>query len=124
MNRWVYIILLLLCSSVFAFGQTRNDTDLSLSDHAREVAERNAAHGFNDTIDRLAEDFITVSLVVSEPGEVLYGVLGHACLHFIIILIIWIIVMVAYPHRVVEWAHILLTLAFSMILVKQAYINE
>ena len=81
MNRWVYIILLLLCSSVFAFGQTRNDTDLSLSDHAREVAERNAAQGFNDTIDRLAEDFVTVSLVVSEPGEVLYSVLGHACLH-------------------------------------------
>ena len=81
MNRWVYIILLLLCSSVFAFGQMRNDTDLSLSDHAREVAERNAALGFNDTIDRLAEDFVTVSLVVSEPGEVLYSVLGHACLH-------------------------------------------
>ena len=81
MNRWVYIILLLLCSSVFAFGQTRDDTDLSLSDHAREVAERNAAQGFNDTIDRLAEDFVTVSLVVSEPGEVLYSVLGHACLH-------------------------------------------
>jgi uncharacterized caspase-like protein len=43
---------------VFAFGQTRNDTDLSLSDHAQEVAERNAQMGFNDTIDRLAEDFV------------------------------------------------------------------
>ncbi len=81
MNRWTYIIVLLICCSVFAFGQTRNDTDLSLSDHAREVAERNAAQGFNDTIDRLAEDFVTVSLVVSEPGEILYSVLGHACLH-------------------------------------------
>lgn len=81
MNRWVYIILLLLCSSVFAFGQTRNDTDLSLSDHAREVAERNAAQGFNDTIDRLDPDFVRVSLVVSEPGDILYSVLGHACLH-------------------------------------------
>ena len=124
MNRWVYIILLLLCSSVFAFGQMRNDTDFSLSDHAREVAERNAAQGFNDTIDRLAEDFVEAYVVVADPGEVLYSVLGHACLHFIIILIIWIIVMVTYPHIVVEWAHILLTLAFSMILVKQAYINE
>ena len=81
MNRWVYIILLLLCSSVFAFGQTRNDTDLSLSDHAREVAERNAAQGFNDTIDRLAEDFVEAYVVVADPGEVLYSVLGHACLH-------------------------------------------
>lgn len=81
MNRWVYIILLLLCSSVFAFGQTRNDTDLSLSDHAREVAERNAAQGFNDTIDRLAEDFVEAYLAVADPGEVLYSVLGHACLH-------------------------------------------
>ena len=81
MNRWVYIILLLLCSSVFAFGQTRNDTDLSLSDHAREVAERNAAQGFNDTIDRLADDFVRVSLVVCDPYEVLYSTLGHAALH-------------------------------------------
>lgn len=81
MNRWTYIIVLLICCSVFAFGQTRNDTDLSLSDHASEVAERNAAQGFNDTIDRLAEDFVRVSLVVSEPGDILYSVLGHACLH-------------------------------------------
>ena len=58
MNRWTYIIVLLICCSVFAFGQTRNDTDLSLSDHAQEVAERNAQMGFNDTIDRLAEDFV------------------------------------------------------------------
>lgn len=73
--------MLLLCSSVFAFGQTQNDTDLSLSDHAREVAERNAAQGFNDTIDRLADDFVEVGLIVSEPGDILYSVLGHACLH-------------------------------------------
>ena len=45
------------------------------------VAERNAAQGFNDTIDRLAPDFVTVGLVISEPGEILYSVLGHACLH-------------------------------------------
>ncbi len=45
------------------------------------VAERNAAQGFNDTIDRLDPDFVKVSLVVSEPGDILYSVLGHACLH-------------------------------------------
>jgi len=45
------------------------------------VAERNAAQGFNDTIDRLAPDFVTVSLVVCDPSEVLYSTLGHAALH-------------------------------------------
>lgn len=81
MNRWVYIILLLLCSSVFAFGQTRNDTDLSLSDHARTIAERNAAQGFNDTIDRAADDFVEAYLVVADPGGILYASFGHAMLH-------------------------------------------
>jgi hypothetical protein len=45
------------------------------------VAERNALQGFNDTIDRLADDFVTVSLVVCDPAEVLYSTLGHAALH-------------------------------------------
>ena len=45
------------------------------------VAQRNAEQGFNDTIDRLAPDFVTVSLVVCDPSEVLYSTLGHAALH-------------------------------------------
>ena len=45
------------------------------------VAEYNAQHGFNDTINRQAPDFIKVGVVVAEPGEVLYTVLGHAALH-------------------------------------------
>ena len=46
------------------------------------VAERNALQGFNDTIDREAEDFIETSVVVVEPsGEAMYSVLGHSCLH-------------------------------------------
>ena len=45
------------------------------------VAERNAQQGFNDTIDRLAPDFVTVSLVVCDPDEVLYSTIGHAALH-------------------------------------------
>ena len=83
MNRWVYIILLLLCSSVFAFGQTRNDTDLSLSDHARTIAERNAAQGFNDTIDRLDPDFVEAYLVVADPGSAEYSVLGHCAIRLV-----------------------------------------
>ena len=35
---------------------------------------------FGDTIDRTAEDFVTVSLLVADPGTYLYSVLGHACL--------------------------------------------
>ena len=45
------------------------------------VAERNAAQGFNDTIDRLAPDFVKVSLMVCDPSDVLYSTLGHAALH-------------------------------------------
>ena len=51
--------------------------------HGQEmtVAERNALQGFNDTIDRMADDFVKVSLVVCDPDEVLYSTLGHAALH-------------------------------------------
>lgn len=33
-----------------------------------------------DTINRLADDFVTASLIVVSPGEVLYSTLGHAAL--------------------------------------------
>ena len=67
----IYAILFCLCLSVAVSAQTD-----SLS-----VAERNALQGFNDTIDRTADDFVTVSLVVCDPYEVLYSTLGHAALH-------------------------------------------
>lgn len=67
-------LLLLLPMGVMAQSSPVADTTLS-------VAERNALQGFNDTIDRLAEDFVTVSLVVCDPDEVLYSTLGHAALH-------------------------------------------
>ena len=35
---------------------------------------------FNDHVDRTAEDFVTVSLMIADPGTVFYSVLGHACL--------------------------------------------
>ena len=35
---------------------------------------------FADTIDRTADDFVTVSLMIAEPGSVFYTVLGHAAL--------------------------------------------
>ena len=35
---------------------------------------------FNDHVDRTAEDFVIASLLVADPGTVLYSVLGHACL--------------------------------------------
>lgn len=71
MLRKIYTILslLLLAASV------------SAQEPAMSVAERNAAQGFNDTIDRLDPDFVTVSLVVCDPDEVLYSTLGHAALH-------------------------------------------
>ena len=47
------------------------------------MAERNAAQGFNDTIDRLAPDFVTVSLCIADPTdykEDALGTSGHAFL--------------------------------------------
>ena len=45
------------------------------------VGSVNAQEGFNDTIDRTADDFVRASLVVTEPGDVLYSTLGHAAIH-------------------------------------------
>ena len=50
---------------------------------AQTVAERNAAQGFNDTIDRLAPDFVLVSLCVADPTDMsqdYLGITGHAFL--------------------------------------------
>ena len=69
MAFWLMLLLGVVSQSAFA------------QDQPLSVAERNALQGFNDTIDRLAPDFVTVSLVVCDPGEIMYSVLGHACLH-------------------------------------------
>lgn len=47
------------------------------------VAERNAAQGFNDTIDRLAPDFVQVSLCIADPtdqSQDYLGMTGHSFL--------------------------------------------
>ena len=69
MNHYVYIILFLIAPAFLC------------AQDAQSVAERNATQGFNDTIDRLAPDFVKVSLVVCDPDEILYSTLGHAALH-------------------------------------------
>ncbi len=56
---------------------------LTLWGHEMSVAERNAAQGFNDTIDRLAPDFVLVSLCVADPtdqSQDYLGITGHAFL--------------------------------------------
>lgn len=63
-------IMLLVCI-IDAWGQEMS------------VAERNAAQGFNDTIDRLAPDFVKVSLCVADPTDAsqdALGTSGHAFL--------------------------------------------
>ena len=35
---------------------------------------------FHDNVDRTAEDFVTVSLMIADPGSYFFTVLGHACL--------------------------------------------
>lgn len=39
-----------------------------------------ANSGFNNTIDRDADDFVIAHLVIAEPGDVLYSCAGHACI--------------------------------------------
>lgn len=71
--RRIWSIILLGLWIGFPMGLLAQTENLS-------VAERNALQGFNDTIDRLADDFVTVSLVIADPGQVLYSTLGHAAL--------------------------------------------
>ena len=73
-------ILPILLSCVLMAQESSSISDVA-SSHKMTVAERNAEQGFNDTIDRLADDFVLVSLVIAEPGDVLYSILGHAAIH-------------------------------------------
>lgn len=70
----VYTILLLLVA--FSMSLPAQEQEVS-------VAERNAAQGFNDTIDRLAPDFVRVSLCIADPtdqSQDYLGIIGHAFL--------------------------------------------
>lgn len=70
MKRWIIIAVALLSLSSI-WGQQMS------------VAERNAAQGFNDTIDRLAPDFVLVSLCIADPtdqSQDYLGITGHAFL--------------------------------------------
>lgn len=66
----------LLCVFFAAFAL------LSVGQEQPEL-ERNAQMGFNDNINRLADDFVDVYVVVSTPGDVLYSILGHAALYLV-----------------------------------------
>lgn len=71
MKRLRLISILLLAFSMVALGQEMS------------VAERNAAQGFNDTIDRLDSDFVWVSLCIADPtdqSQDYLGITGHAFL--------------------------------------------
>lgn len=72
--RRLYSILLLVAA--FSFAAMAQEKEMS-------VAERNAAQGFNDTIDRLDPDFVLVSLCVADPtdqSQDYLGITGHAFL--------------------------------------------
>lgn len=74
MIKHTVYILLFLCSAFANLYAQESERELS-------VAERNALQGFNDTIDRLADDFVEAYLSVAEPGNYLYTTLGHAAYH-------------------------------------------
>jgi hypothetical protein len=66
----------LLCVFFAAFAL------LSVGQEQPEL-EPNTQMGFNDNINRLADDFVDVYVVVSTPGDVLYSILGHAALYLV-----------------------------------------
>ena len=73
MKRFYSILLLLVAFSLAAIAQEQQ----------MSVAERNAAQGFNDTIDRLDPDFVKVSLCIADPTDQTQdylGITGHAFL--------------------------------------------
>lgn len=72
MKKWLYAILFLFASQM---SWANRDT--------LSIAEQNAQQGFNDNINRLADDFVDVYVVVSTPGDVLYSILGHAALYLV-----------------------------------------
>lgn len=73
MKRVYTILLLLVAFSLVAMAQEKQ----------MSIAERNAAQGFNDTIDRLDPDFVLVSLCIADPtdqSQDYLGITGHAFL--------------------------------------------
>lgn len=69
MKKWLYAILFLFASQMsWANGDTLS------------VAERNAQLGFNDTINRLADDFIGASVLLADQGYELFSIFGHMAL--------------------------------------------
>ena len=81
MRTKLFIISVCLFFSLpsILFGQVKTSTPAA----PISVAERNAQQGFNDTIDRLAPDFVTVSLCIADPTtakEDALGTSGHAFL--------------------------------------------
>lgn len=72
----------LVFALVLLFLFTESKT-ITIGANELSVAEKNALMGFNDTIDRLAPDFVTVSLCVADPTDQrqdYLGITGHAFL--------------------------------------------
>ena len=71
MKQKIYILLVLLLSLIGVLPASAQIVDAQ-GQYVDTV--------FNDNVDRTAEDFVIASLLVADPGTVMYSVLGHACL--------------------------------------------
>lgn len=81
--RTYRIAAAVLCAMLFFVPEVWASDESPEAQKEMTVAERNAAQGFNDTIDRLDPDFVTVSLCVADPTDYkddVLGVVGHAFL--------------------------------------------
>ena len=84
-RRWCVILFVLAVSSQLQVcpeeGNTSPEGIVLREGDAIQEGIGLAEQGRMEEPDRLAEGFERVSLVVAEPGSVLYTILGHACLH-------------------------------------------
>lgn len=72
MTKRLYIFLLTLLSLLIG--------TFSVSAQIVDAQGQYVDTVFNDNVDRTAEDFVIASLLVADPGTVMYSVLGHACI--------------------------------------------
>ena len=75
-----FLFILWTLAPMHLFAQ--NDCADSVNDSI-SIVQRNNKQGFNDNINRLADDFVDVYVIVSTPGDVLYSILGHAALYLV-----------------------------------------
>ena len=81
MIKKAYSLLLAVFFAGMICAEENGSAGMSVSAEVSADAQASSAPSFgNDGIDRMAPDFVTVSLVLTGPEDAIYSVAGHACL--------------------------------------------